>query len=398
MTAGDAELPKALRFRLAIPKTPAPRLGLFYAAVFLEIGVTMPFFALWLDASGLGADDIALTLAAPQFLRIVTTPVIAYLADRLGARKPVLVACLAASVTGFVALGVQRALWPIVLLYAVASACLSAAMPLAEAASMRLATEGRIDYGRVRLWGSLTFILASVLGGWYVQVFAAGHVVWLVAAAAGLALLTGSFMPGDTARARPRLGAFRAVAAPKLLMLFLGGSLVQASHAVYYAFSSLQWHEEGLPGSLIGALWAWAVVSEVILFWASKRLFAGFGPAVPLGLGAAAGAARWAAMSLEPPLGLLILLQAGHALSFAAAHFGAVQAASQVRPELQATAQSLYAALNGLAMAGATTAAGPLYRAFGPGAYLGAAGLALMGLVLILGVRPDGPRAPGGSA
>src|SRR5918912_2166104 len=88
-------------------------------------------------------------------------------------------------------------------------------------------------------------------------------------------------------------------------------------------------------------------------------------------------------MSLEPPLRLLILLQAGHALSFAAAHFGAVQAASQVRPELQATAQSLYAALNGLAMAGATTAAGPLYRAFGPGAYLGAAGLALAGAIII---------------
>ena len=373
---------------MAYPKAPirpAPRLGLFYAAVFLELGVTMPFLALWLDAKGLGADGIALTLAAPQILRIAVTPVLAYVSDRLAARKPVLVACLAASLAGFVGLGLQGALWPIVLLYALASAALSAAMPLAEATSMRLAAEGRVDYGRVRLWGSLAFMLASVLGGWYMQAFAAAHVIWLVVAAAGLALGAGFLMPGAYgARHRPRLaGAVRAVATPKLLALFLGGGLVQASHAVYYTFSSLQWHEQGFSGSLIGALWAWAVVCEVALFWASGRLFAGYGPAVPLGLGAAAGVVRWAAMSLDPSLGLLVLLQAGHALSFAAAHLGAVQAASSVRPELQATAQSLYAALNGLAMAGATAAAGPLYRAFGSGAYLGAAGLALAGLIVI---------------
>ena len=371
----------------SVPEHVAVRLSLLYAAVFLQVGVTLPFFALWLDARGLSAGEIAVTLAAPQLLRIVSTPALAYAADRFALRKPVLVACLAVSLAAFIGLAQQSALWPIVALYTLASAATSGAMPLAEATTLRLAAEGRADYGRVRLWGSVAFIVASVLAGPMVKLLEAHSIVWLMSGAAALALAAGCAAPradgGPTAR--PRIsGAIRILTAPRLLALFAAGSLVQASHAVYYAFASLHWREQGLGEPVIGGLWAWGVVCEVGLFWGSDRLFGRFGPALPLAVGAAASVLRWTAMAADPPLAALIVLQAGHALTFAAAHVGAVRAAARVAPALQATAQSVYAALNGLTMAAAMAAAGPLYRIFGSGAYLGAAALALVGLGLIV--------------
>ena len=396
---GFRKLTKPIDPAASVPEYVAARLSLLYAAVFLQVGVTLPFFALWLDAKGLSAGEIAATLAAPQLLRIVSTPALAYAADRFALRKPILVACFAVSLAAFVGLALQSAVWPIVALYTLASAATSGAMPLAEATTLRLAADGRAGYGRVRLWGSVAFIAASVLSGPIVKLLEAESIIWLMTGAAALALAAGCATPRTDAEAaaRPRFpGAVRILADPRLLALFAAGSLVQASHAVYYAFASLHWRGQGLGEPVIGGLWAWGVVCEVGLFWASDRLFGRFGPALPLAVGAAACVLRWTAMAADPPLAALVVLQAGHALTFAAAHVGAVRAAARAAPELQATAQSVYAALNGLTMAAAMAAAGPLYKNLGAGAYLGAAALALVGLGLIAlaARRPDRARSP----
>ncbi len=157
---------------------------------------------------------------------------------------------------------------------------------------------------------------------------------------------------------------------PAFVAVLAAASLIQASHAVYYGFSALEWHGAGLDGTAIAALWALGVIAEIVLFAVSGRLPPFFQPVMLLMLGAIGGALRWAAMALDPPVFALPWLQLLHALSFGATHLGALSFVARHAPVGQgATAQGYLAIALGVVMAGAMGLSGWLYGAFGSYAY-----------------------------
>ena len=83
----------------------------------------------------------------------------------------------------------------------------------------------------------------------------------------------------------------------------LAAGLIQASHALYYGFATLDWQAAGLDGVTIGALWALGVIAEIALFAVADRLRVG--PAILLSIGAAGAVLRWGVMAFDPPLPLL---------------------------------------------------------------------------------------------
>ena len=136
--------------------------------------------------------------------------------------------------------------------------------------------------------------------------------------------------------------------------MLAAASLIQASHAVYYGFSALEWRGAGLDGTTIAALWALGVIAEIVLFALPGRLPPLFQPSVLLMIGAAGAALRWAAMALDPPAIWLPWLQLLHALSFGATHLGALGFVARHAPAGQsATAQGYLAIALGAVMAGA---------------------------------------------
>ena len=102
---------------------------------------------------------------------------------------------------------------------------------------------------------------------------------------------------------------------PAFLVAIAAASLVQASHALYYGFSTIDWQAAGYDGGVIGALWALGVMAEIALFALSARLPSTITPLALLLAGAAGAVVRWSAMAAAPPVILLPALQCLHALS-----------------------------------------------------------------------------------
>jgi PPP family 3-phenylpropionic acid transporter len=155
---------------------------------------------------------------------------------------------------------------------------------------------------------------------------------------------------------------------PAFLAIAAAASLIQASHAVFYGFSALDWRAAGLDGAAIGALWALGVVAEIALFAISGRLR--IAATTLLMVGAAGAVVRWSAMALEPAPALLPALQCLHGLSFGATHLGALGFIARAAPAaLGATAQGYLAVAQGLVMAVAMGVSGLLYARWGSLAY-----------------------------
>jgi len=161
-------------------------------------------------------------------------------------------------------------------------------------------------------------------------------------------------------------------------------TVIQSSHAVYYAFGTLYWQRLGYSDAVIAWLWAEGAIAEVALFYFGAGLVRRCGPLLLMALGGSAAAVRWGATAFATSLPALVMLQPLHALSFGAAHLGAMHFLTRrTPPERAATAQSLYAAtVNGVGFGLATLAAGALYAAFAGGAYVAMAALAGLGAAL----------------
>lgn len=367
---------------------PALPFAAFYAAVFLTLGVYLPFWPVFLESRGLTAAEIGLLLALASWVKVPGNPLLGRLADASGRRRAVLAGLALAAAAAFAQFFVVRGFWAVLPAQLVAMLAFQALMPIGDAQAMAATARGRIDYGRVRLWGSLAFILGVLGAGELVGGERPERVLWAILAALAATLLASLRLP-EAARPvdeRPPAPLSALLADRGFLLLLAGGSLLQASHAVYYGFSALHWRAAGHDGLVVGALWAEGVIAEVALFAVGAAAVRRFGPAGLLLAAGVGGLVRWSVLGLTTALPVLVVVQALHAATFAAAHLGALHLITRRAPAgLATTAQGIYAAAaGGIGMGTAMLAAGVLYDAVAGPAFLVMAAMSLAGALLVL--------------
>jgi PPP family 3-phenylpropionic acid transporter len=376
----------------------ALRLSLFYAATFIALGLSMPFWPVWLQGRGLSAAEIGIVLSTSMWVRAFTNPLIAQLADRYGRPDRVLaVLAWAALLANIAYLGVNG-FWPILLIGIVAGAAFSAMFPMGDTVTMLQVRAGAVDYGRVRLWGSLTFILAATLGGGIIAGRPTELILWLVIGCMALQIGAVWLLPVTRTGGTARLGApLLEIVRDRPFIAFVGvASLLQASHAMLYGFATLHWRAAGFDATTIGALWAEGVIAEVALFAVSKRVFVRLTPLSLLALAAGAGVVRWTVLGSTTALPALIAVQGLHAFTFGATHLAAMHQIARTVPAAHgATAQTFYSSfVGGLMMAAAMLVSGWLYAAFGGTGFFAMTGVSLAGGLAALALaRATGSRS-----
>ena len=365
---------------------PSIRYGAYYGAVFLSLGVYLPFWPVFLKSRGLDAAEIGLLFALAAWIKVASTPAIAQIADRTGRAKATLAAAAGLSLIAFAGFLVARGFWPILLVTMFTAIWFHALIPLGESQTMAAVIERRLDYGRIRLWGSIAFIAGTVGAGALLTGSDPDLVLILILAALGATLIAALALPARRAEA-PVAGrnGIMVLLRQRRFVLFLGAaSLMQASHAVYYGFSALHWKAAGLSETTIGLLWAEGVIAEILLFAVSGGIVARAGPPALLMVAGLGGVVRWLVLGATTALPALVAVQVLHALTFGAAHLGAMHFIARAAPPgLSATAQSVYAAVSGgIAMGLAMLAAGALYADYAGGAFLAMAGLSAAGVAV----------------
>jgi PPP family 3-phenylpropionic acid transporter len=371
------------------------RLGLFYAAVFIGTGASLPYMPVWFRAHGLTGAEIGVVLSIPMLARAITAPGLAIWADGFALRRTPLMLLLLVAAAGYAAIGMTHGFGPWLVCWFIASSLMATVTPLTDVLTLRRARREGFNYGWPRGIGSAAFIVANVGVGALLTATSADLVLtWTVLAAALAGLCArillppepaheGGERPGRLARWRGLSGLLRDRA---FMLAVMSVGLIQAGHAFYYAFSALAWRREGISELTVGLLWAFGVLVEIAFMWFAEPWRRRMGPERLLILGGAAAVIRWTAFAFSPPLWLLFPLQALHALSFAATFMAGLQLIERLSPPQSASAaQTVSSALSGGLLIGlATIASGALYDAVGARGYLAMAAMALLGMA---GVR-----------
>ena len=352
----------------------ALRLSLLYAALLAVLGIQQPFWPVWLAGKGLNAADLGILLALSIGIKVLSAPAVAHLADRSGERKWFMVIFAAIAAASFATFLATEGFWPILIVSIVYFAAWPPIVTLAESVTMQAVKAGRLEYGRVRLWGSLSFIATAVVAGQVITLRSADAVYWLILTVQLLVFVCCCVAPDlrERANASSHLPVWSTLRHAPFAWFLVASGLIQGSHAVYYAFGSLAWKAAGHSAAVIGLLWAEGVLAEVVLFAFGRRLIHRQGPHRLLALAGLAAAVRWLGTGLTDALPALAVLQLLHAWSFGAAHLAAMHyIAERIAPDLSATAQSLYSGVVwGLFLGGGLFAAGLLFQSLHTAAYL----------------------------
>ncbi|MEM1289760.1 MAG: MFS transporter [Pseudomonadota bacterium] len=372
-----------------------------FAAYFGGVGVFIPFFPVWLQSIGLSTGWIAVVVAAPLLVRVATTSLVSDWAERFGdPRRPLRVmALLALALFALLPMAiVVPALtfllagpYPVLIIVAAMSVGWNAVLPLSDALAIQVSRATGAAYGRLRLWGSLAFIVVSTSVGWMVATFGVGVVPWIILAHLFAFYVVAILLPravvskSESITRKKRSGWLFFFRRKGAMSVFIGVALIQASHAVLYSFGSLSWGQQGFSESAIGALWALGVAVEIALFAVSKPIIAHIGARGLLLVGGSGAVLRWIALATTPDLVLTIPLQVLHGFSFAMTFLALIAYVERrARPNELRAAQGVFAVISGAIMGLATLAAGPLFEAFGPVSYLAMAGMASIGTAVLL--------------
>jgi MFS transporter, PPP family, 3-phenylpropionic acid transporter len=265
-------------------------------------------------------------------------------------------------------------------------------LPLIETIAVGGVRTQGLDYGRMRLWGSITFIIANFAGGIAIEALGGSIALWLIGFSALLTIAAAHALPPPPVatrytapvRAHWRTSSPARLMGSRLFILFLVAiGCTHGAHATFYTFGALHWQAQGLSAAWVGALWAIGVIAEVALFALSAPVVRRFGPAQLIVAGATASVVRWGAMAFDPPLALLIPLQVLHALTYGAAHLGAILFITRAVPHKgMGSAQAFYATIAaGLVLGIVGLLSGALYGRLGGEVFLVPAAVATIGCV-----------------
>lgn len=323
-------------------------------AYFSYAGLFGTYAPLWFQSLGYSTLAIGVLASLQSSTRLFSPYAWGWLADHSGQRTLLLrvaVVCALASACGYF---VSAAYGWIAAVTAALFVCTAGVIPISEAALAHFVSSGAtLDagrYGRVRVWGSIGFILAVVGSGALLQAIGVRSFPWLVIALLSLLLVAALRLPAISEAAHDSdsaPGALAVLREPVVAWFFAGVFFTVLAHTSLYAFFSLYLVSLGYSKTAIGLIWAVGVVAEVMWFWFQGRWLARLSPHAWLTLAGVATALRFALVAAFGAVPwLLVLVQCSHALTFAAQHSSCISVINRHFPgRLRGRGQALYTVL-----------------------------------------------------
>ncbi len=320
-------------------------LKLLYLCYYMGTGAYFPYLALYLKAIHLDGVQIGLVASVSPLAGVALQPLWGIVSDRYGWRKPLVNVALfvAAVMAPLIALAHSfTALLPLVIAFAVA---LSPVVPLSDATTLEWLRRHGGSYGSVRLYGSLGFLITSLLVG----PFYGGRGILILFPLYGL-FLAGSFLVSLTApRQQGTVGLARGEGIGSLLRdrtvlaFLLLGTLAYGTYAAYNTFFALYLRGLGAGTSVVGLAAGLASLSELPVMALAGWIMARVGVKPLLLAGLSAALVRWLAYALLRDYHVVIFFNLLHGLSFAGFYVAGVTFIDGWVPaHLRATGQTLF--------------------------------------------------------
>ncbi len=354
------------------PKAPSlTSVRLTYVLFFAGIGTIVPFLSLHFQRLGFSGHQIGVLNALPPLVTLFGATVWAIVADRLHLHTYLLQVLMVGSALAVITLSLVQSFLVLVLLMGIYSFFQSPIPPLLDTAALESLGAHPERYGRLRLWGSIGFILATWVLGALIRrsgmptIFFYAYAVCLL-----LAALASTRIPRVRPRPQPPLweGLNHFIREPRWVVFLFSLFLLGIANTGMYAFLPLFVKELGGDEQLVGFAWGLGASTEVPVMWASQYIVQRLGLRVMLTMAFALYSFRMFLYSIMWAAWVVLPFNLLHGVTFGLMWVSVVNFANRFAPPgMKATAQGVTTGiLFGLSSFIGALLSGVLYEAVGP--------------------------------
>mgnify|MGYP001040310554 CR=1 FL=1 len=309
-------------------------LSAHYFLYFGILGIYLPYFNLYcyhLDFSGF---QIGVLSALRTFSTALFPLVWGVLADRYNIRRPIFITSILFGTVVWSLYLLTTDFTLMLIITAIYGIFYAPIISFLESFSMDLLDTRKSDYGHLRVWGSLSFILVVVLVGQLIDLYSAAIILVLI--------LGGSALQSALSFAVPRVSPqpYEKSFSASLKMFFnrraltflFCAFLMLVSHGTYYGFFSIHLEQLGYGGIFIGFAWALASIAEISIMVGSARIFSRFAFENVLIFSFFVAALRWIILAGAESTGLILFTQLFHAFSYGSFHIASILYIDKLAP------------------------------------------------------------------
>jgi Arabinose efflux permease len=322
------------------------RLSGFYFFYFAFVGALSPYWGLYLKSLDFTAFQIGVLMSLLQVMRIFAPNLWGWMADHMGRRVLIVQIAAAASFLSYIGVFFGTGFAWLFAVMAAMSFFWSASLPLVEATTLSHLGEHTGKYGRIRLWGSVGFILAVVGLGYGLDYLPVRFLLWAILGLMLGIVLFSRFIPEAQVAAHDtdKIPVWHILRRPEVLAFIGGGFLMAAAHGPYYTFYSIYLVDHGYSKGVVGWLWAVGVICEIGVFLWMPRLFKAVELRTVLLASFALATVRFLAIGWGVQwFAVVLVAQVLHAATFGAYHAAAVAMVHRFfRGRHQSKGQALY--------------------------------------------------------
>lgn len=329
---------------------PYVQLSGFYLFYFATLGAVLPYWGLYLRENGYSATQIGIVFAALMGTKVIAPYVWGWLADHHGKRIYIIRSAAVLTLLAFMMVPFADSFIIMALLMTAYGFFWNAALPQVEVLTFNHLGANESHYGRIRLWGSVGFILSVIALGWVLEVHGLSLLpLWIMASLSGVVVMTVLLRErAQTEVVHHSGGLWQTVRRPEVLCLLLACLLVQLSHGPYYTFFSIYLEDHGYARGHIGLLWSLGVIAEIGVFlampWLSRRL----GMRKLFMLALVVTILRWLLLAeFVNSIVAIVIVQLMHMMTFGLYHAVAVNLIHRMfKGRLQGRGQALYSSMS----------------------------------------------------
>jgi PPP family 3-phenylpropionic acid transporter len=322
------------------------RLSRFYFIYYFFVGAFVPYWGLYLKSEQFSPADIGILMSLFQISRIFAPNFWGWLADHTGKRAQWIKLTAFLGLCGFTAVFWAHGFLWLFFVMAALSLFTSSTLPLAESLTLAHLATTNGHYSRIRMWGSLGFIVAAVILGYLIDFTGIKILLWfLLAVQMTLFALTYTLPDAKVEpHAHDQFSIWQVIKQPNVLALLIGCALMVTAHGVLYNFYSIYLSEHGYSKGMIGLLWSVGVICEIGIFMLMPKMMARYSLKVILLISLVLAVVRFMMIGLAVDnIVLLLLAQTLHAATFGSFHAASVEAISQFfNGRHQAKGQAIY--------------------------------------------------------
>lgn len=321
-----------------------------YFLFFAILGIFLPYFNLYCYHLRFSSNQIGLISGVTTFMKMLSPFLWAYVADKTLSRKRTSFLTTLGSTLAFLPCLWIESFPGMFIAITIFSFFQMGILPLIESATWETLEIHGGEYGKIRWWGSLGFILATFICGFLLDFLPVKTALYLIAGLSFIFIVAIPRMPEHVrshADRRSATSVLSFIRTPEIALFLLIAIFMQISHGTYYGFFAIFMEENGHAKSVTGVAWTIAVLCEVLVMLRYQKWFGRFKPQTMMIVSSFIGTLRWWVMGNMNSLGFFLFAQCAHAMTYAAFHIASMSYLNAHAPKhLRTSAIGLMSALS----------------------------------------------------